>query len=210
MKTNDLIRQLTSDLRPIKIVKFTPFDVVKVFLVGSLCVLAAIAIFGLRADFSAQVLSIRFVIESVWLLLLGFLSIFAALTLSIPSIKNKKIQNAPLVVFIMILGSTVYSFFTYANPFLYSGHGFFCVYEILAASVLPASLMFYLVRKAAAFKRDVVGVLVLLSGISFGLLSVQLTCVDSTPLHLLLWHMLPTVILVFSGIFLSRKILNKI
>lgn len=210
MKTNDLINRLTSNLRPVKIVKFSIFDVVKVVSVGIFCVFAAIVIRGIRSDFSEQILSIRFVLESGALIILGLVSIFAAFSLSIPSIKNRRVYIAPFSVFLFVLGLTFYSFLYNSNPFLYLGHGFSCVYEVIATSVLPASLMFYFVRKAAVLKRDIVGVLVLLSGISFGLLSVQLTCVDRTSLHLLLWHVLPALIIIFSGIFLSRKILNKI
>ncbi len=93
---------------------------------------------------------------------------------------------------------------------MYLGHGFSCVYEMISISILPAAILFYFIRRAAVLKRDIVGILVLLSGISFGLLGVQLTCVDSTPMHVLVWHILPTGIVMAFGVWLSRKLLIKI
>jgi hypothetical protein len=55
-----------------------------------------------------------------------------------------------------------------------------------------------------------VGILVLMSGISFGLLGAQLTCFDSTPMHILVWHVLPAGIVMVFGVWLSRKLLIKI
>jgi hypothetical protein len=81
---------------------------------------------------------------------------------------------------------------------------------MISISILPAAILFYFIRRAAVLKRDIVGILVLLSGISFGLLGVQLTCVDSTPMHVLVWHILPTGIVMAFGVWLSRKLLIKI
>ncbi|MBK9322996.1 MAG: DUF1109 family protein [Bdellovibrionaceae bacterium] len=141
---------------------------------------------------------------------LGFVSIVAAFNLSVPALEGQRLYKVPIIAFTLILLSTFYSLLESSDPFLYLGHGFSCVAEVISISVLPASILFYLIRRAAVLNRDIVGVLVLVSGVSFGLLGVQLTCADSTPLHLILWHIFPSLIVMVFGIWLARKIIKKI
>lgn len=209
-KSDQLIKELVADLKPVQIVRFQFVDLLKVIAVGLLCVFAAITILGLRVDISDQALSAKFIFDTVVLLLLGILSIMAAFSLSVPSLSAKGAYRLPLFVIGLILLATGYSFLAASNPFLYSGHGFSCVYEIVGISILPSAVLFYFVRRAAVLRRDIVGILVLMSGVSFGLLGTQFTCIDSTPMHILIWHILPTSIVMAFGVWLSRKFLTKI
>lgn len=212
MKKNseNLINELVSDLKPVKLVKFRFIHLAKVIVSGFLCLFSAVAITGLRIDIEAQVLNAKFILDTVLLIFLGLLSIIAAFVLSVPSVKKGNIYLLPGFVFGLILLASGYSFLTTSNPLLYLGHGFACVFEILSISILPATLLFYFVRRAAVLRRDIVGILVLLSGLSFGLLGAQFTCMDSTPMHMLLWHIIPTGVFMSFGIWLSRLILKKI
>lgn len=213
MKTKSkeqLIKGLAAELKPVQIVRFKPVDLVKVIAVGLLCVFASIAILGLRIDIGDQAVSAKFIFDTAVLLLLGVLSIMAAFSLSVPSLRSRSVYRLPFLVFGLIVLATVYSFLTTSNPFLYLGHGFSCVYEIVAISILPAAILFYFVRRAAVLKRELVGTLVLMSGVSFGLLGVQFTCLDETPMHLFIWHILPAATLMIFGVWLSRKMLAKI
>lgn len=210
IKTDQFIKNLASELKPVRVVKFRFVDLLKIIAVGFLCVFAAVAILGLRFEFTELALSAKFFFDSVMLAALGILSILAAFSLSVPSEKNQKVYRLPVFVFGLILIATSYSFITTSNPLLYLGHGFSCAYEIFLISIFPASVLFYFIRKAAVLQRDIVGVLVLLSGVSFGLLGVQLTCADSTPMHLLIWHILPSTLIMAFGIWLSRHLIKKI
>lgn len=210
MKTNDLIESLSSQVKPIKIVKFNATDVIKILMSGLFCILAAIVILGIRADMDELIVSIQFFIEIGLLLALAIASIFAALTLSIPSVETRNIYKYPILIFFLFLALMLYSFFKFSNPFFYFGHGFKCFYEVVLISILPASILFYFVRKAAPIRRDIVGGLVLLSGATFGLLGVQLTCIDSSPLHILFWHITPFLVVTIFGISISKLIFKKI
>ena len=210
ISTNNLIGELVSQLKPIDVVRFKFVDLLKVILTGCLCIFSAVAILGLRLDFHEQVLNINFIIGTFLLLLLAVLSIIAAFSLSIPSIKHQKIYRIPIFVFTLILIFTGYSFLTTSNSLLYLGHGFSCVFEMISIAVLPATFLFYFIRRAATLRRDILGFLVLSSGVAFGLLGVQFICVDSTPMHLLLWHILPSALVMVFGIWISRQVIEKI
>jgi hypothetical protein len=209
-KNDDLIKKLVSELTPKVVVKFNFLDVVKVLLVSCFCLFAAVAMHGLRSDLSSISKNIEFLLNITMTLTLGILCTVSAFLLSIPSIKNKKVILVPFIVFGIIVIATGYSFFKSSAPFLYLGHGFSCANQIIVVSVFPSAILFYLVRRAAVLKRDILGILVLMSAASFGLLGVQLTCVDSTPLHIFLWHMAPVIFLGLLGAWLAKLLIKKI
>lgn len=208
--TDQLINQLTAQLRPVKIIRFSSRDFFKVFFAGLISLSSAIFILGLRADFSDQTLSSRFVVESVLLVLLGIASILATITLSVPSLVAKKIYKPLLVLCFLALSTFISSFLTSPDPFIFSGYGLSCVIEIMAIGLLPAITLFYLIRPAAPLQREVVGALAAISGISFGLFAAQITCIDSTPLHILFWHIIPAFIFIYLGALVSKKIISAI
>ncbi len=207
--TKNLIQKLVDQLKPVKVVKYSLVDFIKVVMVGLLSVLAAVLILGLRKDFNQQLLSTRFIAENLLLLVLGLAAIYSALSLSIPSIddKSKMTLFFTITTFLVLI---IFSILTETNPFVYLGHGFSCVSEILAISVLPAAILFFIIRRAASLKRDLIGFCVLVCGISFGLFGAQLTCADSTPLHIIIWHIFPSILIMVAGVFIAKIILKKV
>lgn len=210
MKTEVLIQDLAAGLKPVETIRFSFLDFFKIFSVGILCVLLALGVFGLRNDFSQQIQSLHFWVDLLLILMSAVLTILVAFKLSIPSLENQKLYFLPFTVFFLILISTGTLFLTDEHASHYSGHGLACVAEILAMTAIPSAILFYFVRKAAVIQREIVGVLVILAGLSFGLLAVQLTCADATPLHLLLWHLLPSVIVAGCGFYFAKRAIKKI
>jgi len=92
----------------------------------------------------------------------------------------------------------------------YFNLGFTCLSDIILTSLPTSAVLFFLIRKAAPLKRDKVGFLVLLSGAAYAALGVHFTCIDDSPLHIVMWHLLPVVIVAVIGIFLGRRVLRKI
>lgn len=212
MKTNTdhLIQELTSGLKPVKVIRFSIFDFLKVFSVGILCVFLALVILGLRNDFSEQVQSLHFWIDVSLILVLAVFAISAAFKLSIPSLDNRKSYFLPLTTFLLMLISTGVLFLTDEHASHYTGHGWACVAEILTMSLLPTAALFHFIRKAAIIHREMVGMLAILGGLAFGLLAAQITCADATPLHLSLWHLLPSILVAGSGFYLAKRVIKKI
>ncbi len=210
MKTNDLINSLSKDVKKVEVVKFTFADLIKVSFVGLLCVLASVAWQGIRFDILEQMSRWSYWVESLMMLCLGLTSILAAMNLSIPDKQKSNmtiIPALPLLVLLLIVG---YSFIQYSNLSYVLANGFGCVSQILASAILPAGFLFWMARRAAALKRDKVGLMAALSGLSFGLLTVQLSCYDSSPLHILVWHLLPVLIFAGCGLALGKTILHRI
>ncbi len=212
MKTNTdhLIQELTAGLKPVKLVQFSFIDFFKVFSAGILCVLLALGFFGLRNDFSEQIQSLHFWLDVSLILILAVFAILAAFKLSIPSLDNRKSYYLPLIALLLMLISTGVLFLSDDQAFHYTGHGWSCVAEILAMSLLPTAVLFHFIKKAAILEREIIGMLVILGGLAFGLLAAQMTCSDATPLHFALWHLFPSMLVAGSGFYLARKVIKKI
>lgn len=207
---DDLISRLTSDLQPIKVIQFGLKELIKVVFVGLTCVFTAVVISGIRTDIREVVMTKQFLTHTVTLLILCFISILTAFSMSIPTQDIQPFYRRPIFYIVIYILSLLSLFLTTSDPFLYLGHGFSCFIEILSISILPAALLFYLIRRAAALRRDFLGLVVLLSGVSFGLLGAQLTCIDESPIHLFLWHLFPSFLIMGTGILIARKIFTKI
>lgn len=210
MKTNELIQNLSKSNTPVKVVRFNYLDLLKVFGVGILCIGSMVSILGLRTDISDKTVSVSFIFESLILLTLGILSSASAFTLSIPGNETRKTLMLPLVTLALWLALTAYSFIMYGASIFFIGFGFSCALDVFLISLPPASVLFFLIRKAAPLKRERVGFLVLLAGASYGAFGVGLTCVDDSPIHILIWHLIPSLAIAGAGIFIGKKLLNKI
>lgn len=209
-QSDDLINRLTSDLEPIKVIQFGLKELIKVVFVGLICVFAAVIISGIRTDIREVVITKQFIFHTATLIILCLISILTAFSLSIPSQDIQPFYRRPIFYIVIYILSLLSLFLTTSDPFLYLGHGFTCFIEILSISILPAALLFYFIRRAAALRRDFLGVMVLLSGVSFGLLGVQLTCTDESLIHLFFWHLFPSFLIMGTGIFIARKVFAKI
>jgi hypothetical protein len=208
MKTDDLIDNLTKDHKKVEVVVFNSWTIFKLSLSILFSVGAAVAILGLRFDIQSQLHRTHFLVESLVLLVLAVLSCASALLLSIPGQQTKVLRRLPILTLFAWLGLLIYAATRY--PYLPAGWGFACVADIVGLSIVPAGLLFYFIRKAAPLKRDRIGFLILLSAASYGAFGTQLICYISSPLHLLVWHLLPTVLIAFLGIYLGRRFIIKI
>lgn len=205
-----LIQQLSADLKKVKVVKFNKVDTLKFILVGLFCVLAVVALAGIRKDFNEVSFTARYWVETILLSVLALASVVTSLALSIPGLESKKIWLFPFLTFGLLIMVSIYSLLQYSNSTFVIGNGFSCAYTIILTAIVPASFMFWQIRKAATLKRDLVGVLVVISGLSFGMLSVQASCSSSSPIHMFFWHVLPALLLAFVGILIGRKVIEKI
>ena len=210
LKTTELINQLTSELKPVQKIKFTYFDQFKIILAGFSSVTLAVLILGFRQDIRDQVIVFKYVFETVALFLLTILSTLAAFSLSVPNKDSKNIYKYPFAALIVFLLFFAYAFITNHEPLVYSGHTSLCAFEILIIGAWPSTLLFFTLKKAAILNRNLVGFLILLTGTSFGLLATQLTCKDDTPLHILVWHILPATVILLLSLMTSKKLFKKI
>jgi hypothetical protein len=208
MKSNELIQNLTSNLKVVTPIKYKLKDYALVLLVGFFSVLFGVAFSGIRSDFQNIILTPSFITQSLVLLMLALLSTVSAMQMSIPSLKKSVSQNIVLATLGFWAITLIYLLVNSNSPF--AGWGFSCASEILANSLAPSAALFFMIRNAATLNRFSTGWLVLTAGAAFGALATQLSCSYSDPFHLLIWHAVPVVVIGLLGISIGKFILKKV
>jgi hypothetical protein len=61
-----------------------------------------------------------------------------------------------------------------------------------------------MLKKAAPMRAGLIGLLAVLSSLSFAAVGVQFVCRSPFPTHIIVWHVLPVFILATVGIFVGR------
>lgn len=210
MKSEYLIKHLVNDLKSVNVYKITLSAILKYLLTAAFSMAAVVSIQGLRTDFLDQINSLYFLIENISLVFISFISILAAFSLSIPKSNNKNLKWIPICIGFIISIYLFFKFSTHKMPFIYLKHGFSCLRGIAFTTILPTTMMLYLIKRAAVLNRDLMSLLILISGLFWGLFSTQLTCADNTPTHIFIWHILPVVIIALVGIPLSKYLIRKV
>jgi hypothetical protein len=207
MKREDLIQKLAAEAKPVRLVRLGFLQFLGVFMVAILSIGAGAALVGLPWNIPVHFWSVRFLIESGLLLLLALLSTAQAFAFSIPGREWRLMSPLPMGVLglWMVLGI----YFWLRAPAPIAGWGFACVGDIVAMGIAPAIFIFILVRKAAPLRRLRVGWSIFLAAGAFGALGSQLVCHNTDPLHILVWHMIPTAVIACLGIMLGRKLLPR-
>lgn len=208
MKSNELIQNLSRNLQSVKPIKFGYKEYGITLLAGFFSVLAGLALSGIRADLHNVALTASFITQSLALVLLAVFSTVSAMQMSIPSLHKNISQNIVLSTLLFWALTLVYLLVNSNSPF--AGWGFSCAGEILVNSIAPATVIFLMIRKAAALNRFSTGWLALTAAAAFGALTTQFSCSSSDPFHLLAWHAVPVFIIGLAGIIIGKLILKKV
>ncbi len=206
MKTEHLIEKLIQTNRPVKRLTTPVLSFLKWAFVSMLCMGVGVSLFGLISDLESVVFQNGFTFQFLCSLMLALMSALSAFILSVPDEEKTWVNILPLATLALWLLSISQSF--YFNEIIKGGIGVNCVRDIVVLSIVPAALLFAMLRRAAPLNKGKVGTFAALSVASLGALGTQFICHNDDPLHLILWHYLPVLFIGFSGFFLGKFLLN--
>lgn len=206
MKTETLIHELAKQGQPVKrvgppIARFFRWAAVAV-----LCVAVGVAVFGFRADLEYTSRSPMFLLQAALTLALGALSGLSAFILSVPDKAKPWLNIVPGTTLLLWLVVLVRALLSGEN--VQAGLGVACVRDILALGLPPGVLLYLMLKKAAPLNVGRVGVLAALGVAALGALGTQFICRNDDPLHILVWHYVPVLVLGGIGILLGRLLLR--
>lgn len=213
MKTENLIKSMSENLSPVRSLQNYTIRFAKWLGATLLCIGAIIPTIGLRDDISSVIAEPAFLVELLMLISLALLSASAAFVLSVPNETKAKIVRIfpfiPLSLWALIL------IFDFSKSLSSDGmsafifdDGMACVGDIFVLGTIPGALLFIMLKKAAPTKLGWSGFLAVLAIASFGAIGSQLMCNKEQPMHLILWHLMPVIILGGAGVFIGRKLLR--
>jgi hypothetical protein len=181
------------------------------WLMGTLFYLATISgYFGLRADIVEKFFESSYFIEILLLFGLGVSSTLAAFCLSRPD--GHQMPWLKFVPFGFILAWVLAAFggssiaeINMANLFHSMSLGQFdCLWHILLFSTPPGLALFLIVRKGAIIQCCWAGTMATLSATSFGYLLLRLMEQNDNPVHLIVWHAVPIILMCMAGMVIGK------
>jgi hypothetical protein len=211
MQTEALIRALVADARPVR--RLLPAARRCLLWIGGACsvVTASLWLQGVRADLGARTRDGFFLLENAALIAIFVLAARSAFRLSVPDEERlASTLAAPLAAcagwlgLVLVQGALAPVFFEgSARP------GFLCIERVLMLGALPLGAASVMLRAAAPERRRWTGFCAALSAFALGTFGMQLRCPIDRPLHVLLWHCVPMLLLGVLGARLGRLALTR-
>jgi len=212
MKTDDLIRGLSGDLRPRRGPGVSVTWAAGWLLGTAAVAAAAFYVLPWRADLSAQTARAAFRLESaLWLSGFCLASVMAYLS-ALPGALNPRQQSWALLPMIplALLALRRLSLPGLPEEFLREldivRGG--CGPLIFLIGLLQAGILMVLARRAAPTRLALTGGWIAASSACLGLFLMQFFCARDNFLHLFLWHFPPAAALVVLGAVLGRRLLR--
>ena len=214
MNTQDLITKLSQDT-PQKSALRQPFwFAVQLIIVLTVYGLGTQFFLGLRPDVFIQLNRLAFSTEIALLTMLVFSSSVAAVMAMYPDALQKVYAlKIPYVVFALLAGFVVFQLAFMPQderavlPPL-SPHGMECALCIGAVALIPAALLFFLLRKGASVTPLKAGSFAVLAAAGVGCLTLRLAESNDSLVHLASWHYLPTLIFAIIGAAVGKWLLK--
>ena len=212
MRTDDLIRQLTSDAQPVR--RLRPVAVrVAGWVVLAIASFAVVALLmGVRRDLGEAIDQANFAVQALLLIVTALSAAAGALIVSVPGAQRKALVRwlpviAGVLAVVWVAGELVFAAAIGAptGRLTFAWH---CIYKTTAIAAVPGIALFLMVRRAAPLHAAWAGLLAVLATTAVGVLGANVICPVDRPLHMLLWHVSPLVLFAGGGAALGMWLLK--
>jgi hypothetical protein len=203
VQTDELIRKLVADARPVR--RLSPWSLRAALWLLVALVSAAIVVlwFGARRDLASVVSTPAFAFEELMLLAITVTAAAGALLLSVPGEERSALVRwlpvtAAVAVLFWVGGELVFAAATGGATGRF-GPAWHCVGRTISVGLVPGVVLLLMVRGAAPLRAAWAGLLALLATSAVGVLGTNIICPNDRPLHVLLWHVLPMTVIAAAG-----------
>ena len=199
MTTDDVVSALVRDLKPVAPLPAPGVRAWHWSLVAAVIGGLAVAGFGLRLDLAGAASTLSFQAQMVFLVLATVLAGGAALVLAIPGERlSQARRSAPIAAalawgawLLAELASAVGS--SSAAWAIDSGWG--CVAKTMTIAAIPGAALLLMVGRGAPVETRRAVMFAALAAAGVGGIGVEFTCPKTEPMHLLVWHFGPVLML---------------
>ncbi len=201
------IKDLSNNLRPIQ--PITPMWkrmlYWTLFVMGYL--LLGIIVLGKRNDLFATFTTPTFIIEFSIIAILCMTLGLATLTLSIP---GQTLSRLSYTIVALIIGWGILWYTSQSSSLNITIDPIFtCAIKILLAAIVPIALLRYWVLQGVVLNQRINSMLLFGGCGGVGFLIILFHCHITTPMHTLLWHFLPFLILFIVGYIAAPFIIKR-
>jgi hypothetical protein len=207
MNTESVIQELVTQCQPIEPLKPPAIRFSQWAISALVLIFVGVTILRPPNEIWARVNDPSFVVTALAMLSLALISTFSAFVLTIPDDRNRRFDLFPMgtvIVSFMLVG-----YLLLTSNVADSHPSYICVLRIIGLSVLPAALLFQMLRRAAPLRPGLTGLLAVLGSLSFSEIGVQFLCLNSLGSHVLVWHLLPIGLIALAGFSLGKLVLGR-
>ncbi len=190
MNDAELINDLVGDLRPVRRLPSPARRAAAWMLVAILYVLGTSMALGLRADIAETLAKPRFLIESGALLVVAGGAALWAFHRSIPG------RTAVLCKLVVGLAAVAWFASVRSHPVADTSSGWACVVRLTILGALPAVVAIRLLQRSNPLEPALVYRIGAVAAGALALIGTRLICSKDGTEHLLLWHVLPSLVVV--------------
>lgn len=206
MKTEEMIRELARNARPVErpshpLARFSMW-----MAVGVLYLAVCVSLIGTRGDLAHVWYRAEFLIHTLLVLCLVAVTALSAFVLSVPGREHRWAVWISAIALVAWLAWVVGALAGAADP--RAGSGQKCLENIAVLSMPLGMLLYYMLSKAAPLNTAATGMLAALSASAAGDLATRFICRYDGPFHALVWHYVPVLAIGCAGLFLGRILLQ--
>ena len=207
----DLIVDLSSRATPVKPLPSPSIRFVQWFAVAAPIAIAAVAVFGPRADIGHAIRQPMFVLIAGLTFAAAAFGGVAALVLAVPgALRSAGLRLTAfwllgawgLVLAILLMRAGI--------AFPSDPHWPACALRILVVGALPAWMLVAMIRRGAALRPAAAGEMAAIAAMGMAAVAVQIACPFDAPSHLIRGHFLPVMVLTIAGAWIGPRILNRL
>jgi hypothetical protein len=204
MKTELLIHQLATEVRPVKPVGDPVTRFVMWFLAASVFIGIIVGFLGVRPDIAAALARPTYILRILFMFGVALGSVLFAFKLSVPDERKGWVEFFPALIAAVCLLLFAYLFFESSD--LSRPYGYYCVRNVLAFSIPTSVLLYLMLKRAAPIRSRMVGMMAALGSTALSSLGTQFVCRNDSPLHILVSHVLPVFAASLAGVFVGQLI----
>jgi hypothetical protein len=214
MKTDDLIQQLSSQLKPVRPMT-SPLRMVSLFAgLGFILIIAGFAFMSRRPDLQAQFKNPQFLFEVGISIFLAFSALALAAYLSRPGLDQivQRLEKITVGILALVLVYDGYRIAELTQNQIHLGlnlSGVECFSCVAGYALLLGTALIYWLRQGASINPHLSGLVIGTAGVALGNISITFFCDLENAMHSLVWHFtLPIVVAAGIGFFASRTLLK--
>jgi hypothetical protein len=204
MRTEELIRSLAGDLRPIRRLPRVERRTVSWAVFALACASLVTIALGARPDLAAKIRDPAFLAAGVLLLAIFILAARAAFVLSVPGGGARWATLASCGL--LFWGALVAGAASSETQWL---SGARCLGRLACVAVVPAIAMVLMLREAAPLHPRWTGAFAMLSAASLAAVATQVICPKDGALHVALWHLAPILLAAVAGTRLGAVVVSS-
>ena len=210
MRTDELIADLAGRLTPVRPLQSPGRRVIGWATFALPIVVAAVLLFRPRPDIADRITQLDFVWTLAIAGFVGWLSAVAALILSVPGAERSAALRTSALLLVAIWGLGLVATALQQGSGVGSDvHWLACFGRVVAVGVVPAAILGVMIRRAAALRPGLAGLLATVAAMASATIAVQIACPVDAASHSLSGHFFPVMVTGLLGAVAGQRWLSR-